>query len=105
MEKAINQKLQKHKMVTRVLFMIFFIIVYGVSKFLIIGLALFQLITILMTEKPNEQVLGFTHGLSVYIMQIVQLLTFNSELKPFPFSPWPDVKNVSDKAQAEEDSE
>ncbi len=93
--KQINQQLQKHKMLLRSLYMIFFIVVYSVSKFLIIGLALFQLITIIMTEKPNEPILRLAQSLSIYIYQIIQFMTFNSEIKPFPFSTWPSSKDES----------
>ncbi|MCB1937073.1 MAG: DUF4389 domain-containing protein [Nitrosomonas sp.] len=87
--KEMAQTFQKNKLVLRVFFMVFYIVIYSVSKFLIVGLALFQLVTILISEKPNEQVLKFSLGLSVYIYQIVQYVSFNSEIKPFPFSAWP----------------
>jgi len=90
--KDIKQSFQKDKMVARALFMVFFLVVYSISKFLIIGLALFQLITLLLTEKPNEQVLKFSQNLSFYIYQIIKYVSFNSELKPFPFSSWPNEK-------------
>jgi len=88
--KEVKQQLQKNKLLARALFMVFFALVYSVSKFLIIGLTLFQLITVLLSEKPNELVLKFSKGLGIYIYQIIGFLTFNSEEKPFPFSPWPD---------------
>ncbi|MDC8444569.1 MAG: DUF4389 domain-containing protein [Nitrosomonas sp.] len=94
-----SQKLQKNKLVTRTLFMVFFIIVYSISKFLVIGFAIFQLVTILMTEKLNAQVLRFTQGLSLYIFQITQFVTFNSETKPFPFSAWPNDKDALNNDQ------
>ncbi|MDR4652150.1 MAG: DUF4389 domain-containing protein [Nitrosomonas sp.] len=94
-----NQKLQKNKLLTRALFMVFFIIVYSISKFLVIGFAIFQLITLLMTEKLNTQILGFTQGLSLYIFQITQFVTFNSETKPFPFSAWPTDKDALNNVQ------
>jgi Domain of unknown function (DUF4389) len=97
--KEFDQKLQKNKLVTRALFMVFFIIVYSVSKFLVIGFSLFQLVTILMTEKLNTQVLRFTQGLSLYIYQITQFVTFNSETKPFPFSAWPNDKDALNNDQ------
>jgi hypothetical protein len=97
--KEFNQNLQKNKLVMRALFMVFFIVVYSVSKFLVIGFALFQLITILMTEKANIQVLRFTQGLSLYIYQITQFVTFNTEVKPFPFSVWPTDKDALNNDQ------
>jgi len=97
---------QKNTIVVRALFMVFFIVVYSISKFLIVGLALFQLLTVLLAEKPNEQVLKFSQGLSVYIYQVIQYVSFNSELKPFPFSAWPsDKTNMSDARNTEDMSD
>ncbi|WP_281246243.1 DUF4389 domain-containing protein [Nitrosomonas marina] len=84
-----EKSLQKNEILVRGLFMLFFTVIYSISKFLIIGVMLFQFGTILMTEKPNEQILKFSNGLSAYIYQIIQFLSFNSEQRPFPFSKWP----------------
>ncbi len=90
MREEIKQSLQKNEILVRGLFMLFFIVIYSISKFLIIGIMLFQLVTVLLAEKPNEQILKFSQSLSVYIYQIVQFLSFNNEQRPFPFSKWPD---------------
>ncbi|MCP5243918.1 MAG: DUF4389 domain-containing protein [Burkholderiales bacterium] len=90
MEKMTEKSIQKNEILVRGLFMLFFIVIYSISKFLIIGVMLFQFITILLTEKPNEQILKFSNGLGTYIYQIIQFLSFNSEQRPFPFSKWPD---------------
>ncbi|SEQ94875.1 protein of unknown function [Nitrosomonas sp. Nm51] len=85
-----EKSIQKNEILIRGLFMLFFIVIYSISKFLIIGVMLFQFVTILLTEKPNEQILKFSYGLGAYIYQIIQFLSFNSEQRPFPFSKWPD---------------
>ena len=90
MKKEVKQPLEKNEILVRGLFMLFFIVIYSVSKFLIIGIMLFQFVTIMLIEKPNEQILKFSRSLGVYIYQIVQFLSFNNEQRPFPFSKWPD---------------
>lgn len=90
MKEEIKERLQKNETWQRGLYMLFFIIIYSVSKFLIIGIILFQFITIILTGKTNEQLLKFGQNLSTYLYQITLFLTFNSELHPFPFRKWPD---------------
>lgn len=96
MKKEVKQSLQKNEILVRVLLMLFFTVVYSISKFLVIGIMLFQFGTILLSEKPNEQILKFSMSLSTYIYQIIQFLSFNSEQQPFPFSKWPDSKPYPD---------
>jgi len=89
MKEEIKQRLQKNETWQRILYMIFFIIVYGFSKVLIFAVMLFQFITIVLTGKTNEQLLKFSQSLSTFIYQIMIFLTFVSEQRPFPFNAWP----------------
>ncbi|MCB1985327.1 MAG: DUF4389 domain-containing protein, partial [Nitrosomonas sp.] len=91
-----KQSLQKNEILVRALFMLFFIVIYSISKFLVIGIMLFQFVTIVLSEKPNEQILKFSQCLGIYIYQIIQFLSFNSEQRPFPFSKWPDAMPYPD---------
>ena len=90
MKEEIKQRLQKNETWQRGLYMLFFTFIYGVSKFIIIAVILFQFFTIILTGKTNEQLLKFGQNLSTYLYQITIFLTFNSEQRPFPFSKWPD---------------
>jgi hypothetical protein len=98
MKEEIKQRLQKNETWQRILYMIFFIVIYGVSKVLIFAVMLFQFITIVLTGKTNEQLLKFSQSLSTFIYQIMIYLTFVSERRPFPFSVWPNgVPDKEDK--------
>lgn len=90
MKEEIKQRLQKNETWQRGLYMLFFTFIYGVSKFLVIGVMLFQFCTLILTGKINEQLLKFGQNLSTYLYQITIFLTFISEQHPFPFSEWPD---------------
>ena len=90
MKEEIKQRLQKNETWQRGLYMLFFIIIYGMTKFLITGVMLFQFVTIIFTGKMNEQLLKFGQNLSTYIYEVTIYLTFNSEKRPFPFNEWPD---------------
>ncbi len=73
----------------RLLFMILFAICYGILRWIAYFLAVIQFLVVLVTNKPHEGLLRFSQGLSYYSYQIVRFLTYNTEERPFPFSPWP----------------
>jgi len=74
----------------RALFMVLFGIAFSIARFIIGFLALYQFVAILFTGIANEPLLRFGKNLSAYIYEILEFQTFNTELRPFPFSPWPD---------------
>lgn len=90
MNEELKQRFQNAETWKRGLYMIFFIIVYGISKFIIVTVMLFQFLSVLLVGKTNEQVLKFSQNLGTYIYQIALYLMFFSESRPFPFGDdWP----------------
>jgi len=77
----------------RALYMLLFAIVYSVAEAIIVLLAIFQFVALLITGQVNELLLRFGKNLSVFMFDILEFQTFNSEIKPFPFSPWPDEEH------------
>ena len=75
MKEEIKYRLQKNETWQRILYMLFFIFIYGFTKFLIFAVMLFQLVTLVITGKTNEQLLRFSQNLSTYIYQITIFLT------------------------------
>ena len=80
----------------RGVFMILFLIAYNIVEFLILLVALFQFVAVLFTGRVNEAVLRLGNNLSFFALETFQYLTFNSNLRPFPFSPWPDEEPGGD---------
>lgn len=80
----------------------FFILVSGVIYyllfFLLLLIVLFQFVSKLTTTELNTQLLDFSDGLTRYINQILRYVTFKSDERPYPFSPWPDA-NVADSTE------
>lgn len=95
MNEEIKQRLQTKEIWQRGLFMLFFMFVYGFSNSLVIAILFFQYATLIVTGKVNEFLLDFGRNLSVYIHQIINFLTFNSEQRPFPFSAWPNGNDAA----------
>ncbi len=73
----------------RLLYMLLFFIIYGVTEFVIYAVVIFQFFAVLITGKSNERLLAFGQSLSTYVYQIMRFLTFNSEQHPFPIAAWP----------------
>lgn len=88
-----------------------FIIIFGVIFYFLIGiiwlLVIFQFVTKVITGNLNEQLEKFSSGLTQYALQILDYVTFQSETRPFPFSPFPQTgistKQANPKAKAEPD--
>ncbi len=89
MKEEIKRRLQKNEYWQRCLYMLFFIVIYGASKFVVFGVMVFQFVTLILTGSLNEQLLKFSQNLSTYLYQITIFLTYNSDQLPFPFSAWP----------------
>jgi hypothetical protein len=89
----------------RGVFMVLFLIAYNIVEFLILLAALFQFVAVLFTGRVNETVLRLGNNLSLFALETFQYLTFNSNLRPFPFSPWPDEEPGGDQWRDDEISE
>jgi hypothetical protein len=69
--------------------MLLFASIYNLAELVLGAVALFQFVAKLATGKTNPRLLEFGQSLSVFVYQIWRFLTFNSEVLPFPFGPWP----------------
>jgi len=97
MEEEIKQRLTSKDIWIRALYMVFFTIAYAVAETVTTLLVIFQFLAILFTGHANEPLLRLGNNLSIYIRQILQFVTFNSETRPFPFSDWPDEDHTGDR--------
>lgn len=87
----------------RLLFMILFAFLYALAELVIVAVVVLQFFFVLFTREKNDRLLDLGEDLGVYIFQMLQFQTFNSEEKPFPFGPWPygSDEGIDDKASAE----
>ena len=74
---------------TRGLFILIFAVIFYFLFILIWLVVIFQFIMKLITSELNSQLLDFSDSLTQYVTQILLYITFKSEERPFPFSPWP----------------
>lgn len=68
--------------------MLIYAIIDGLVRTLLWAVIFLQIVTALLTGKPNQNILNFGRSLSVYIYHILLFMTFNTETLPFPFSDW-----------------
>jgi hypothetical protein len=90
MDDRIRQNLISGDIWGRGLYMLLFVGAYSIAELIVIVLSLYQFVSVLFTGRANEPLLQFGKNLSVYIYEILEFQTFNTEQRPFPFSPWPD---------------
>ena len=90
MDEQMKSRLTSKDVWVRGLYMIFFLIAWSVAEVLLLFSAIFQFLSALFTGSANLPLLQFGQNLSRYHFQIAQYVTFNTELRPFPFSDWPD---------------
>ncbi len=74
----------------RLLYMLVFALTFWILTWTLAVTVIAQLILTLLGGAPNPELLRFSQGLSRYISQVVEFLTFLTEKPPFPFAPWPD---------------
>ncbi|MCI0506232.1 MAG: DUF4389 domain-containing protein [Gammaproteobacteria bacterium] len=89
MSSEIKQHLKAHDTWMRGLYIVIFTIIYSIAEVVLAAVLFFQFLTTLFTGNKNERLLEFGNNLSNFIYQILKYLTYNSDIKPFPFDEWP----------------
>jgi len=98
MDQDLKEKLTSKSKWIRLLFMILFGIIINIVEMVIWIIAAFQFIVTLFIGKPNANLATFSDGLTTYAYQMMRYLTYNNEVKPFPFTPWPSACKESKPA-------
>ena len=78
----------------RALYMLIFLFLMGIAKFVTIIVVIAQFLTVLVYTKPNEKLLTFGRSLSDYQYQILLFVTYNSEEHPYPMGDWPESDHI-----------
>ena len=86
----IKENVKRRSIWLRLVVMIVLSVAFNVAEIVTFAVVVFQFLASLFTGKPNDQLIRFGLNLARYIQQITVYLTFSTEEKPFPFSPWPD---------------
>jgi hypothetical protein len=89
MNQTLKQNLLTKNKWIRFLFMVLFLAIMLIAKFIIWCVVAFQFIAVLFTNNTNQKLLEFSKSLNYYFYQILKFLTYSTEVKPYPFSSWP----------------
>lgn len=89
MSDDIVENLKEPSQWLRIAFMIALAVALYVAGMVLILLTIAQAVFSLLTGTDNVNLRGLGKDLGIYVHQILEFLTYNSELKPFPFSPYP----------------
>ncbi|MBT8437441.1 MAG: DUF4389 domain-containing protein, partial [Gammaproteobacteria bacterium] len=89
MSNDVKENLKSQSTWKRGLYMLLYLIFSRVAEIVLGFVVLFQFLLKLFTGETNERLLKLGQGLSTYVYQTFQFLTFNSEYHPYPFGAWP----------------
>jgi len=103
MEERTRRNLTNNDIWVRALYMVLFGVAFSLSRLIVFFLVVFQFFSILIAGQANEPLMRFAKNLNVYILEILEFLTFNSEIRPFPFTPWPDEEPGGEEWLDDED--
>lgn len=87
MSDDIVENLKEPSQWLRIAFMIALAVALYVAGVVLTLLTIAQAVFSLLTGKDNENLRALGKDLSTYVHQILEFLTYNSELKPFPSLP------------------
>lgn len=82
----------KDHAVIRVLYVILFYVIYGLTDVVFALIAIVQTVLNLFGGGPSMTLKLFGASLGLYVKQIADYLSYASEEKPFPFSDWPEAQ-------------
>jgi hypothetical protein len=102
MNGSTKKNVTRRRIWARLFFMIVLSLAFNVAELITFVVVAFQFLASLFTGEPNDQLTRFGRNLARYLQQITVFLTFATEEKPFPFTPWPDEPH--EVRPAEEDS-
>ncbi len=78
----------------RLLFMIVMSVAWSISVMVTSVIVIVNFFYVLLTGDTNPKLTGVGHSFAMYLYQIAEYLTFNSDERPFPFDgDWPHADN------------
>ena len=88
MKDQLENLLAPDGLLSRLLYIILFIAIFWVCKFILYALVIFQYLHLALTAEKHEKVTEFSTDFSVYLGQVSAYVTLASDEIPFPFRDW-----------------
>ena len=87
---SIKNNLKSRSTWLRLFFMFVVVLLYSVSRVVVSAVVVLQFFWVLFTGETNKRLANLGLALATYTYQIICYLTFNTEVRPFPFdADWP----------------
>ena len=103
MDDELKQNLTAAETWLRGLFILLFAFLLVVARVVTAAVVVIQFLFTVFSGSTNENLQYFGAGLAKFIFQTLMYLTYNSDEKPFPFSPWPEGDVPSTEYDADDD--
>ena len=88
--RAFEQHVKSRSTWLRLVFMIVVGLLFEVTRIVIAVVVILQFLHVLFAGETNPRLKDFGNSLASYTQQMVSYLTFNTEVRPFPFDAgWP----------------
>jgi len=91
--RPLEEHLKARSTWVRLLFMIVIALCSAVARLVVTGVVVLQFFHVLFTGETNPRLKDLGLSLARYVYQVVEYLTFNTEVRPFPFdADWPPAR-------------
>jgi len=90
MESIKLQNLSRKKLGIRLLYTVFFLIVFEILKIIVQVTVLFQYVYLFITKTYSNPVRRFSNKISFYAYRVMRYVTLNENTLPFPFANFPE---------------
>ena len=87
----------RKKIAVRLLYTLFFLIIFEILKIIIQVSVLFQYVYLLISKTYNNPVRNFTNKVSVYAYRVLRYVALNENEKPYPFHDFPQEMELSEE--------
>jgi len=74
----------------RIAYMVALLVAAYIASIVVAVVVLAQALFTLFTGNANPNLRSFGSSMGIYVKQILDFLTYNTEEKPFPFAPFPE---------------
>ena len=85
----VKDNIKKHATWKRGLYMLLFSFLSRIAEVVLFAVVVLQFLLKLFTDDTNERLGKLGQGISTYLYQVFQYLSFNSDYQPYPFGAWP----------------
>ena len=95
MDEKLKTNLSDQSIWRRLCFMVLFAVIFNITEFVILAIAVVQFFSRLATGSVNGELRDLGPRLGEYLKQIVAFETFHTDQRPYPFAPFPGSDRTS----------